>query len=125
MDKWNGHIVAAPGDREELERRASVHQFAHGLERNIADTRAYVDYKSDQHARAAAHHLKMSQALVSAGNREDAEKSRNLYEMHVQALGHKKSAVPPAEVRAHMDANTPHERVHGFKQHGADKLLGS
>lgn len=125
MDKWNGKDIASPGDRDELERRASVHQFAHGMEREAADNTAYQDYKKDQHGIAAAHHLKMSQALVSAGNREDAEKHRNLYEMHVQALGHKKSAVPPAEVRAHMDANTPHERVHGFKQHGADKLLGS
>ena len=125
MDKWNGKIIAAPGDHEELERRAAKHQFHDNMDREAADTKAYVDYKREQHEKAAAHHLKMSQALVSAGNREDAEKHRQHYDMHVQALGHKKSAVPPAEVRQHMDTNRAHERVHGFKNHPADGLLGS
>lgn len=125
MAKWNGKILASDGDADELERRAAKFQFHDIMDRETADTRAYADYKKDQHARAAAAHLQMSQAAVSSGDREAAEKHRQHFEMHVAALGHKKSAVPPAEVRQHMDSNRAHERVHGFKNQGADKLLGS
>ncbi len=122
---WNGKVIASPKDHDDLEARAARHQFHGGLERSAADARAYAEYKSEQHAQAAAHHLKLSQNAVSAGDRESGEKHRSLFDMHVQALGHRKSAQPPAEVRQHMTYNQAHERYTGFKQHGADRLLGS
>ncbi len=125
MSKWNDKPISSIDDHDELERRAAVHQFGPGgLARSAADARAYAEYKHDQHARAAAHHIQASQDATSYGDRETGEKHKSLYDMHIAAMG-KKGSMPPIEVRQYIQTNRPHGKAHKFKEHLADKLLGS
>ncbi len=119
---WNGKHVLHEQHIPALEQEAAIHEFAHGLPRQEAETRAYQNYRKTQHELGAAHHLRGLKSAQGSGDLEEAKKHGALYEMHMQKLGHEAWKAPPPEIAVHMD-NPLKEKIHRFRPTGADAFV--
>lgn len=119
---WNGQPVLQAEDAPELQRR----QDTHGSHPD-ASGMAYRQYKADRHRKAAAHHLQAADTMQRAGRKEDSERHRMMYGMHLKALGYNgdRSKVP-VEVRAHLAAVPQAQKhVNLYTPHAADAWVAT
>ncbi len=75
-------------DIPELERDAGNNEFIQRMPRLEAEDKAYSDYKTKHHAKAAAHHLTMMRAASAAGAHNEAKRHKLIYDLHLKALGY-------------------------------------
>jgi len=117
--KWLGRFPVVDADHlQDLETRAAIHEFGHKLPRHEAEAKAHSDYRHDQLADAAAHHLVGLTAAHAAGASDDARRHAAMYGVALKALGHDDVMNPPPEV-ASKAKHTPAE-VYRFKPHRGD-----
>lgn len=119
---WGGHPLLQAKDAEQLELAAAVHEFHHGKDRVTAEKAALDEYRRENHAKAAAHHLMGMRAAQASGSTDDAKKHYDMYGLHIKALGHEQHEGVPAEVKRHTEGENV-DRAYNFKGHGADQFL--
>lgn len=119
---WQGRAIAEKDHANDLDREAAMHEFGNKLPRGEAEEKAYGDYRKDQHARAAAHHLQGMKAAQASGNMDEARKHGILYDQHMKGLGHESSiGHVPSSVSRYVaeDDKGPYK----FKAHSGDRFV--
>ena len=108
-------------DENDLYNRSVVKEFHEKKSRHQADAEAYYDWRREQHAKAAAHHLRGMKAAQGSGDMEQGKKHGLLYNHHMNMLGHDPYLSPPEEVSRHIGAE-PTESMYKFKPHPTDSM---
>lgn len=120
---WQGHKVAEARHVSDLEKRAAILEFGHGLSRREAENQAYSEHLREMHLEAAAHHLAGQRGARAAGSIKDARRHGEAYAAHLRALGLPSVAAVPREVQERL-ANVA-SKVYRFRPHPADELQGA
>ena len=115
---WMGKPVLSEADAKRLERETAIKAFSKKTNYHTAAKEVYDSYVQEQHANAAAFHIKGMKAAVGAGSMEDAKKHWAAYSDHLKALGLEGRAVgkPPSRVADRLQEQSPYR----FTQHPAD-----
>lgn len=119
IPKWQGKSILDAAHHGDLETRAAIHEFQHGLPRQQAESKAYEEYVKDARQRAAAHHLDRQKAADAVGDKETAFKHNILYRLHLKALGLDEVGPVPPEVQRHIEDEGKKSPVK-FKAHPGD-----
>lgn len=119
---WYGHPVKDEKAATDLDLKAAVYQFHHGMPRHEAENRVKHEDRVERHQKAAAHHLDGMKAAHAVGNHEDAQQHHSLYSLHVTALGGNPGGAVPPEV-ARWQGNKDKKHAYTFKGHGDDQFL--
>lgn len=124
---WLGRPIFDESHREELEKQAAINEYIHGMPRNVAEEKAYADYKRRFHAEAAAHHLHGMNLGRALGGEEGAKLSAQhaaCYQLHMRGLGYNAYDPVPPEVEACLGVIRAKE-ANRFKYtpHPADQLI--
>jgi hypothetical protein len=122
--QWQGQSILDSKHSKDLELSSAINEFHHGMSRQDAERKALDDYRSEHHARAAAHHLAGMNAAQAIGSPDDGKRHYEMYRLHIRALGHEPHEAVPPEVKQHLQGDSP-DRVYRFKAHGADQFLVS
>lgn len=109
---WQGHPAKDENHVRDLDLRAAIFQFHHGLDRTAAEERVKHEDRVERHRAAAAHHLDGLRAANAVGNTEDAAKHHSFYSLHLKALGLDPAGPVPSEVQRHRESD---ERSHAYK----------
>jgi hypothetical protein len=120
--QWMGRDIADEHDGEHLERESALKEFSGKMHRGAAEDEAYGDYRKQQHAIAAAHHLTGMKLAEAAGDLKQGRKHGLMYELHLKALGHESVGPVPDEVHHHLRDNLP-EKLYRFKPHPGDAFV--
>lgn len=83
----NKYQLMNPKDSAELEKNSAIYQFHKGLARELAEAKAYEDYKKEKQMEAAAYHLAGMKMAQGAGDMEACKKHGMLYDMHMKSMG--------------------------------------
>lgn len=119
---WQGHPVEDEEHHRNLDLKAAVLQFHHGLDRLTAEKQVKHDDRVERHQKAAAHHIDGMRAANAVGNHEDAEQHHAMYSLHLRALGLNPSEAVPSEVeRWRGDKDKKH--AYTFRGHPDDQFL--
>ncbi len=119
---WQGHPVRDEAHQRELDLKAAIFQFHHGLDRAAAEQRVKHEDRVERHQKAAAHHLDGMRAANAVGNHEDAQQHHGLYTLHVKALGHDPATAVHPDVSKWQGKNAE-KHAYTFKGHGDDQFL--
>jgi hypothetical protein len=120
--RWLGRYeVASEDDHPDLDARAAVYEFRHGLPRDTAERQAHASYSKEKAYDAASHHLLGLRAAAAAGEDGAAEKHGNAYAAALQHTGHEPTGPVPKEVLDRIRADRP--KVYNFRSHPADSLF--
>jgi len=119
---WYGHPVKDEEHASNLDLKASVYQFHHGMDRHAAENKVKHEDRVERHQKAAAHHLDGMKAAHAVGNHEDAQQHHAMYSLHVKALGGEPGQAVPPEV-AKWQGNKDKKHAYTFKGHGDDQFL--
>lgn len=117
---WMSHPIVDASHAAQLEREAALQEFHHGQPRNVAEQKALENYRRQQHAMAAGHHLAGMRSAYASGNQEAAVMHHDMYVNHAKILGFDPSNGVPPEIKIH---EKPIEHVYDFKNHGADQYI--
>jgi hypothetical protein len=119
---WQGHPVRDEQHHTDLDLKAAIYEFHHGMDRSKAEERVKHEDRVERHQKAAAHHLDGMRAANAIGNHEDAQRHHGMYSLHVKALGHDPSGAVHPDVMRHREGD---ERSHAynFKSHEDDQFL--
>lgn len=120
---WLGKPIFEQAHAADLERAAAILEFGHGLPREEAEKRAHEQYRTDHHAKAAAHHITKMKAARATGSFDAAAQHSTLYTMHLKALGKSPFDGVPPEVQAHINDLPTGTELAEFAPHGADMYL--
>ena len=121
MPKWLDQYPIVDAEHvNDLETRAAIHEFMHKLPRHEAQAKAHGDYRRDQLAEAAAHHLMGMQAAHSLGSMEEAKRHGVMYALAMRELGHDPVGEPPPEVAKKAKDRAQTDPLHKFKAHKGD-----
>ena len=119
---WLGRDIVDQGHSQDLERMAAINEFEHGMPREMAEAKAYQEYRVDQHAQAAAHHLVGMKHARAGGAHEESDRHALMYEQHVKAMGESPHGAVPAAVQAH-EQKAQEKETRLFKPHKWDNAL--
>lgn len=119
---WQGHPVRDEKHRNDLDMKAAIFQFHHGMDRTAAEHRVKHEDRVERHQQAAAHHLDGMRAAYAVGNHEDAQQHHAMYSLHVKALGQDPAGAVPKDV-AHWQGDKEKKHAYTFKGHGDDQFL--
>lgn len=119
---WFGRPIAHEDHKRDLNAYSAIYEYMHSMPQEEAEARAYSEYKSKQHAQAAAHHLSGMKAAQGAGDMEQARKHGAMYALHVKQLGLDPYGPVPPEIQTHV-ADPKREKVYKFKAHRGDSFL--
>jgi hypothetical protein len=122
IPRWLGrHEVIDDADHQDLEARAAIFEFRHGLPRDTAERQAHASYIKEKALDAACHHLLGIRAAAACGHDSAAEQHGHAYASALAAAGHPPLGPVPAEVLDRIKATKP--QVYSFKAHPADDLI--
>ena len=119
---WQGHPVRDEEHHRDLDLKAAIYQFHHGLDRAASEKRVKHEDRVERHQQAAAHHLDGMRASYAVGNHEDAQQHHAMYSLHVKALGGDPAGAVPSEV-AKWQGDKEKKHAYTFKGHGDDQFL--
>lgn len=119
---WYGHPVKDESHANDLDLKAAVYQFHHGMDRHAAENRVKHEDRVERHQKAAAHHLDGMKAAHAVANHEDAQQHHAMYSLHVKALGGEPNSAVPPEI-AKWQGNKDKKHAYTFKGHGDDQFL--
>lgn len=118
---WKGRPIIHEKDMADLDRRAAVHEFKGGMQRQAAEDKAHADYTHENHEEAAAHHLAGIRAAQAVGDHEAAHKHGVLYDLHARGAGYNPLDPVHPNVESRLQANVG--KHYKFKAHRGDGLL--
>lgn len=119
---WQGHPVRDEEHARDLDLRAAIYTYYHGLDRAAAEARVKHEDRVERHQRAAAHHLDGLRAANAVGNHEDAERHHTMYGLHVKALGGDPIGAVPSEVKR-WQGDKEKKHAYTFKASPDDQFL--
>jgi len=119
---WMGRPIAHEDHKRDLNAHSAINEFLHGMPQADAEQQAYGEYKKQNHAVAAAHHLSGMKASQGAGDLESARKHGAMYALHVKQLGLDPYGPVPSEIQTHV-ADPKREKLYKFKAHKGDSFL--
>lgn len=119
---WLGkYPVISEDDHPDLDARAAIFEFRHGLPQAEAEAQAHHSYVKDKAVDAAAHHLAGLKAAHASGADKAASQHAEAYAGALKAAGLDPFGPVPEEV---LDrAKTTKPEVYRFKPHPADLLV--
>lgn len=109
-------------DANDLYQRSVVKEFHEKKPRHVADAEAYSDWRTEAHAKAAAHHLRGMKAAQGAGDMEQARKHGEHYNLHMAALQEDPYGPVPDSVKRHTGETPTGNSIYNFKSHPVDAL---
>lgn len=119
---WLGrHAVISDDDHPDLDARAAIFEFKHGLPQDQAEQQAHHSYVKDKALDAAAHHFVGLKAAHHSGSDKAAKQHAEAYAGSVKAAGHDPFGPVPDEVLDRVKTTQP--EVYRFKAHPADLLV--
>lgn len=121
---WLGRDIADQSHSADLEKLAAVNEFDKGMPREMAEAEAYHQYRVDQHAQAAAHHLTSMKMARASGAHEESDRHALMYEQHVRAMGENPFGGTPTAVKAYENA-VQNKQKKTYKGHTWDSAIGS
>jgi hypothetical protein len=119
---WYGHPVENEEHASNLDLKAAVYQYHHGMPRHEAENRVKHEDRVERHQNAAAHHLDGMKAAHAVGNHEDAQQHHSMYTLHTKALGLDPGGAVAPEV-AKWQGKGAKKHAYTFKGHGDDQFL--
>lgn len=119
--KWRDQYPMVDADHSHhLETAAAIQEFMHKVPRHQAEAAAHEEYRKDQLAEAAAHHLVGMKAAHAAGALEDAKKHGVLYALAAKQLGFDPAGEPPSDITTKEKNLSATKPVYKFKSHKGD-----
>lgn len=122
---WRGLPISDAKHADDLERKAALYEFGHGLSRREAEKMAHSEYRKAHHVEAAGFHLHAMKAARATGSAEASKRHAAMYGLHMQALGYGPHDPVPPEVEAHARRYTEASEPTQFAGHAADNYLGT
>lgn len=122
VPRWLGRYeVASEDDHPDLDARAAVYEFRHGLPKDAAERQAHASYSKEKAYDSASHHLLGLRAAAAVGADSAAEKHGAAYAGALKHAGHEPTGPVPKEVLDRIKADRP--EVYSYKAHPADSLF--